>query len=350
MSTKPAEIIKKNLTDTISAINKTYGAGTIMKLGESRPAFDIQVIPTQSMRLNLALGVGGLPRGRVIEVYGPEGGGKSGLCLGVCAEAQKLGGQVAYIDVECALDPVYAETIGVDLESLYYAQPSSAEQALEIADELIKTGEIDVLVIDSVAALVPLVELEGEMGDQQMGLQARLMSKALRKLTASIAKTKTCCVFINQIREKIGVMYGNPEVTTGGRALRFYSSVRIEVRRGDFIKKGEKILGHIVKTSIKKNKVAPPHKTAEYAVYYGVGIDVMDEIANLAISEGVIKKAGAWLSYIDEAGNIMERIEPCKWQGIEKFKEALRDNSEFYQEIHDLTMGKISKAPTITAC
>lgn len=313
------------LTDAINNINKRFGAGTIMKLGDSRPTSDVQIIPTQSMRLNRALGVGGLPKGRVIEIYGPEGGGKSGLCLGVCAEAQKQGGKVAYVDAECALDPAYAEIIGVDLSSLLYVQPNSAEQALEVTDELIKSGELDLIVIDSVAALVPLAELEGEMGDMQMGLQARLMSKALRKLTASIAKTNTCCVFINQVRDKIGVMYGNPEVTTGGRALRFYASVRIEVRRGELLKKGENTIGHVVKTSIKKNKVAPPHKTAQYAVFYGKGIDMLDEIVNIAVEDGIIKKAGAWFSYGSE-----------KWQGMEKVKEYLHDNPDVFSEIEKL--------------
>jgi len=327
------------LANAVASLNKRFGEGTIMKLGDSRPNFDVQVIPTQSMRLNHALGVGGLPRGRVIEIYGPEGGGKSGICLGVCAEAQKMGGKVAYIDVECALDPAYAEIIGVDLNTIYYAQPDSAEQAIEVAEELIKTGELDVVVIDSVAALVPLAELEGEIGNQQMGLQARLMSKTLRKLTGSIARTKTCCIFVNQIREKIGVMYGNPETTPGGRALRFYASIRIEVRRGDLIKKDNVVLGHTVKTFVRKNKVAPPHRTAEYVVYYGIGIDAVDETTNIAVEKGIIKKAGAWFSYADESGEVLKLgDELCKWQGIEKVKTTLRNNPSFFEEIKTLSI------------
>lgn len=700
-------VVKKyNADTTVAAINKKFGAGTVMKLGAVRTMYDVQVIPTQSLRLNRALGVGGLPRGRIIEIYGPEGGGKSGISLGMCAEAQNAGGKAAFIDVECALDPAYAEFLGVDLNELYYVQPDSAEQALDIMEALIRSNDIDVVVLDSVAALVPNVELEGEMGTQQMGTQAKLMSKAMRKLTGAIAKTKTCCVFINQIREKIGCLsytsrvtladgsqmkigkivnqklpvqvktynietgkfevsdvigwfdngnadeflqitcdnpsgngnsafactdnhpvlcltasgeeyipardlqvgnkvcqryldyklspiqdeliigsllgdgairklgntyqyretygeqqsdylmwkskfftkttigphkqgglylesflseqlkkyrdgfygqenknhlvprnikltplimavwymddggfcgnyqnaielytnnfpeadvnflvsllqnegvdckttimkqhnkneyiirvsvkgtktfftkcagwihstmkykipvefhtsigvhdndvfvtetlseikryanivdiyvkpktrsmrkfdievagthnfladgivvhnsYGNPETTAGGRALKFYASVRIEVRRGDQIKKADKVLGHVIKTSIKKNKVAPPHRTAEYSVYYGVGIDSIDEIANVATEEGVVKKAGAWLSFIDDFGAVIERNgEPCKWQGIEKFKTYLRENPAFYQEIYDLTMAKIKDTSQLT--
>lgn len=330
-----------NAESVVTAINKKFGAGTVMKLGAVRKDYDVQVIPTQSLRLNRALGVGGIPRGRIIEIYGPEGSGKSGIALGICAEAQKTGGKAAYIDVECALDPPYAEMLGINLNELYYVQPDSAEQALDIAEALIRSEDIDVVVIDSVAALVPTKELEGEMEDHTIGLQARLMSKALRKLTGAIAKSKTCCIFINQIREKV-VSYGNPETTSGGRALRFYASVRIEARKGDTIKQGDRNIGHLVKCSIKKNKVAPPFQNTEYPVYYGLGIDKIDEIANVAVEEGIIKRAGAWFSYLNEDGEVIETPDgPRKWQGLERLKTNLREEPDFYQEIHDLVMAKI---------
>lgn len=287
---------QKALDTALSQIEKVFGKGSIMKLGQ-RPAVDIDAISTGSIALDLALGVGGLPRGRVIEIFGPESSGKTTLTLHVVAEAQKKGGNCAFIDAEHALDPAYAKKLGVDIDNLVISQPDTGEQALEIADTLVRSGAIDVLVIDSVAALVPKAEIEGEMGDSHMGLQARLMSQALRKLTASISRTNCMVIFINQIRMKIGVMFGNPETTTGGTALKFYASVRLDIRRIGSIKDKEEATGNQTRVKIVKNKVAPPFKVVEFDIMYGEGISRTGELVDLGVKAGIIEKAGAWFAY-----------------------------------------------------
>src|SRR6516165_4876905 len=333
----------KLLEAAISQIEKSYGKGSIMRLGSKDVLVPVSVIPSGCLSLDAALGVGGLPRGRVIEIYGPESGGKTTMTLHIIAEAQKLGGQAAFIDAEHALDPVYARKLGVDVDNLLVSQPDHGEQALEIAETLIRSGGVDVVVVDSVAALVPKAELEGEMGDPQMGLQARLMSQALRKLTAIVSKSKTCPIFINQIREKIGVMFGNPETTTGGRALKFYASVRADIRRISAIKEGETVTGNRTKIKNVKNKMAPPFREAEFDIIYGEGISREGDLIDLGAERNLIEKSGSWYSYKGE------RI----GQGRENAKQFLKDNADVRQKI-DLELRKAlgmirAEAPTAPA-
>ena len=312
----------KALQATIDKIEKDFGKGTIMKLGD-QPQWDVQVIPSGSVALDHALGVGGYPRGRIIEIYGPESSGKTTLAIHAIAEAQKQGGIAAMIDAEHAFDRTYAKALGVNLETLLISQPDNGEQALEIADNLIRSGAVDIVVIDSVAALTPKAEIEGEMGDNKVGLQARLMSQALRKLTANISKTNTCCIFINQLREKIGVMFGNPETTTGGNALKFYASVRIDVRRVTQLKDGEEALGNRTRVKVVKNKMAPPFKKAEFDIVYGEGISKVGEVIDLGVEYNVIAKSGSWFSYNDQK----------LAQGREATKQLIKDNIELAEEI-----------------
>ncbi|MBQ9477627.1 MAG: recombinase RecA [Bacteroidales bacterium] len=312
----------KALQATIDKIEKDYGKGTIMKLGD-QPEWDVQVIPSGSIALDHALGVGGYPRGRIIEIYGPESSGKTTLAIHAIAQAQKQGGIAAMIDAEHAFDRTYAKALGVNLETLLISQPDNGEQALEIADNLIRSGAVNIVVIDSVAALTPKAEIEGEMGDNKVGLQARLMSQALRKLTANISKTNTCCIFINQLREKIGIMFGNPETTTGGNALKFYASVRIDVRRTTQIKDGEEALGNRTRVKVVKNKMAPPFKKAEFDIVFGEGISHAGEIVDLGVEMEVINKSGSWFSYNGEK----------LAQGREATKQLLVDNVELSDEI-----------------
>ncbi len=313
----------KALSAALSQIEKQFGKGSIMRLGESDIAKDIQVVSTGSLGLDIALGIGGLPRGRVVEIYGPESSGKTTLTLSVIAQMQKLGGTAAFIDAEHALDPQYAGKLGVKVEDLLISQPDNGEQALEIADMLVRSGSVDVVVIDSVAALVPRAEIEGEMGEPQMGLQARLMSQALRKLTANIKRSNTLVIFINQIRMKIGVMFGNPETTTGGNALKFYASVRIDIRRIGAIKKGEEVIGSETRAKVVKNKVAPPFRQAEFDILYGEGISREGEIIELGVLHKFIEKSGAWYSYgKDRIG-----------QGKDNTREYLREHPEMAKEI-----------------
>ena len=312
----------KALEAALGQIERTYGKGSIMKLGENS-VVEIESISTGSLGLDIALGIGGLPRGRIIEIYGPESSGKTTLALHVAAEAQKAGGVCAFVDAEHALDPVYAKKLGVKVEDLLISQPDTGEQALEIADTLVRSGAVDVLVIDSVAALVPRAELEGDMGDSHVGLQARLMSQALRKLTSSISKSRTTVIFINQIRMKIGVMYGSPETTSGGNALKFYASVRLDIRRIGQIKEREEVVGNQTRVKVVKNKVAPPFRVVEFDIMYGEGISYLGEIIDLGVKEGIVEKSGSWYSY----GN--ERI----GQGRENAKLYLKDNSKVAEEI-----------------
>ncbi len=322
----------KALQMAMAKIEKDHGKGTIMKLGDDKIE-DIPVIPTGSVGLNMALGVGGYPRGRVIEIYGPESSGKTTLAIHAIAEAQKQGGIAAIIDAEHAFDRFYAEKLGVDTDNLYISQPDSGEQALEVADELIRSSAIDIIVIDSVAALTPKAELEGEMGENKVGLQARLMSQALRKLTATINKTNTTCIFINQLREKIGVMFGNPETTTGGNALKFYASVRLDIRRASQIKDGDEVIGNSTRVKIVKNKVAPPFRKAEFDIMFGEGISRVGEIVDLGVEYGIVKKSGSWFSYGDTK----------LAQGRDAVKQLLKDNPELAEEIEAKIMEAVKE-------
>ncbi len=319
---------RKALDMAMAHLEKDFGSGTIMRLGDDAVQ-DVEVIPTGSIGLDYALGVGGLPRGRITEIYGPESSGKTTLAIHVIAEAQKMGGICAIVDAEHAFDRFYAEKLGVDVNNLWIAQPDNGEQALDIAEQLINSGAIDVLVVDSVAALTPKAEIEGEMGDKNVGLHARLMSQAMRKLTGTIAKTRTCCIFINQIREKIGLMFGNPETTTGGNALKFYSSVRLEIRASGFIKDGDQAVGRTAKVKVVKNKVAPPFMKAEFELLFGEGISRAGEIVDLGVEHGIIQKSGAWFSY---NGNKLG-------QGRDAVKRVLKDNQELAEEM----AGKITE-------
>ena len=312
----------KVLNAVMEKIEKDFGKGSIMRMSSAEVA-DVQVIPTGSITLDMALGVGGYPKGRVIEIYGPESSGKTTLAIHAIAEAQKAGGIAAFIDAEHAFDSSYAQQLGVDVDNLLISQPDNGEQALEIADSLIRSSAIDIIVIDSVAALTPKAEIEGEMGDAKMGLQARLMSQALRKLTSSISKTKTVCIFINQLRDKIGVVYGNPETTTGGNALKFYASVRIDIRRGSVIKDGEEQLGTRTRVKVVKNKVAPPFKKAEFDIMFGEGISKIGEIIDLGVDYGIIKKSGSWFSYGDRKIG----------QGRDSVKELLKNDEALRNEV-----------------
>ena len=319
---KRIEEKRKALENAIATIDKQFGKGAVMKLGDN-VSMNVDVISTGALGLDLALGVGGLPRGRIIEIYGPESSGKTTVALHVIAEAQKNGGDAAFIDAEHALDPVYAKALGVDIDNLIVSQPDTGEQALEIAEALVRSGAIDVIVIDSVAALVPKAEIDGEMGDSHVGLHARLMSQALRKLSGVINKSKTTSIFINQLREKVGVMYGNPEVTTGGRALKFYASVRLDIRKVEAIKSGTEVVGNRTRAKVVKNKVAPPFKEAEFDIIYGEGISKVGSIIDVAVMYNIINKSGAWFSYEDQ------RI----GQGRENVKIYLKEHPELMQEI-----------------
>ncbi|MGH6717183.1 MAG: recombinase RecA [Bradyrhizobium sp.] len=321
----------KALQAALSQIEKQFGKGSIMRLGESDRAKDIEVVSTGSLGLDIALGVGGLPRGRVVEIYGPESSGKTTLTLSVIAQAQKVGGTAAFIDAEHALDPQYAHKLGVNVEELLISQPDNGEQALEIADMLVRSSSVDIVVVDSVAALTPKAEIEGDMGEPQMGLQARLMSQALRKLTANIKRSNTLVIFINQIRMKIGVLFGNPETTTGGNALKFYSSVRIDIRRIGSIKKGDEVIGSETRAKVVKNKVAPPFRKAEFDILYGEGISLEGEIIEMGVAQNIIDKSGAWYSYKgDRIG-----------QGKDNVREYLKAHPELVQEIGNAVREKL---------
>jgi recombination protein RecA len=328
----------KALQLTLDKIDKTYGKGTVMKLGDNA-VVDIDVIPSGSLTLDLALGVGGFPKGRIIEIYGPESSGKTTLAIHAIAEAQKLGGVAAFIDAEHAFDRFYAESLGVDTENLLISQPDNGEQALEIAENLIRSGAVDILVVDSVAALTPRAEIEGEMGDSMMGLHARLMSQALRKLTGVVSKTNCCVIFINQLREKIGVMFGNPETTTGGNALKFYASVRVDIRRSSQIKDGDEVVGNRTKVKIVKNKIAPPFRRAEFDIMYGLGISKSGEVLDLGVEHNVVKKSGSWFSY----------GETRLGQGRDAVKGLISDNPELMDElenkIKDILTGNVKEEP-----
>ncbi len=322
---------KKALAQALGQIEKQFGKGSVMRMGDSPASRDIEAISTGSIGLDVALGIGGLPRGRVVEIYGPESSGKTTLTLQVIAEAQKLGGTAAFVDAEHALDPGYAEKLGVNVDELLVSQPDTGEQALEITDMLVRSGAVDIVVVDSVAALTPKAEIEGEMGDSHMGLQARLMSQALRKLTANIQRSNTMVVFINQIRMKIGVMFGSPETTTGGNALKFYSSVRLDIRRIGAIKKGDEVIGNQTRVKVVKNKVSPPFKQAEFEILYGFGISRLGEIIDLGVQHGIVDKAGSWYSYGDD------RI----GQGKENVREFLKNHPEMAEEIEGRIRSKL---------
>ena len=324
---------KKALEAAMSQIEKQFGKGSVMKLGEFK-AMEIEAIPTGALSLDIALGIGGVPRGRIIEIFGPESSGKTTLALHIIAEAQKMGGEAAFIDAEHALDPVYSKKLGVDIDNLIVSQPDTGEQALEITESLVRSGALDVIVVDSVAALVPKAEIDGDMGDSHMGLQARLMSQALRKLTASINKSKTVLIFINQLREKIGVMFGNPETTTGGRALKFYASVRMDIRKTENIKQDGEFKGSRVRVKVVKNKVAPPFREAEFDVVYGEGISKEGNILDMAVNLDIVEKSGSWFSYNGE------RI----GQGRENVKKYLKENPKIMQEIDKKVRDNFAKA------
>ncbi len=322
---------EKLLAAAISQIEKDHGKGAIMRLGSRDILVPVSVIPSGCLSIDAALGVGGFPRGRVIEIYGPESGGKTTMTLHVIAEAQKLGGQAAFIDAEHALDPVYARKLGVDVDNLLVSQPDNGEQALEIAETLIRSGGVDIVVVDSVAALVPKAELEGDMGDPQMGLQARLMSQALRKLTGIVSKSRTCLIFINQIREKIGVMFGNPETTTGGRALKFYASMRVDIRRIQAIKEGDKVVGSRTRAKVVKNKVAAPFREAEFDIVYGEGISREGDLIDLGVEKGVLEKSGTWISFGGERMG----------QGRENARVFLKENKDIRDKLENTLRKKL---------
>ena len=315
---------KKALETALSQIEKQFGKGSVMKLGDYK-AMEIEAIPTGALSLDMALGIGGLPRGRIIEIFGPESSGKTTLALHVVAEAQKEGGEAAFIDAEHALDPVYAKKLGVDIDNLIVSQPDTGEQALEIAEHLIRSGAIAIVVVDSVAALVPKVEIDGDMGDSHIGTQARLMSQAMRKLSGAISKSNTVAIFINQLREKVGVMFGSPETTSGGRALKFYATIRLDIRRVEQIKQGTDIIGNLTRVKVVKNKVAPPFKVVDVDLIYGQGVSREAEILDLAVNNDIINKSGAWFSYNDEKLG----------QGRENVKEFMKQNPNFTQEIEN---------------
>ena len=325
---------QKALDAAISQIQKNYGQGSIMKLGDSIN-MEVETIPTGSLSLDLALGVGGIPRGRIIEIYGPESSGKTTVALHMVAEAQKRGGIAGYIDAEHAMDPAYARNLGVDIDNLYISQPDNGEQALEITETMVRSGAMDIVVVDSVAALVPKAEIDGEMGDSHVGLQARLMSQALRKLTGAINKSNCVVIFINQLREKVGVMFGNPETTTGGRALKFYASVRLDVRRTETLKANGEFIGNHVRVKVVKNKVAPPFKEAEFDIMYGKGISREGDVLDLAANEGIVVKSGAWYNYNDERLG----------QGRENVKKLLHDNPELMEELDQKVRRKLGFLP-----
>ncbi len=329
MSSKEDKL--KNLDLAIAQIDKQFGKGSVMKLGDEGAVVPVEIIPSGSLALDTALGIGGVPRGRLVEVFGPESSGKTTLVLHMIAEAQKLDGLAAFIDAEHALDAKYAKALGVDIDNLLVSQPDTGEQALEIAETLVRSGALDIIAIDSVAALVPKAEIEGEMGDQHMGLQARLMSQALRKLTATVSKSRTCMVFINQIRMKIGVMFGNPETTPGGRALKFYASVRLDIRRISSFKEGSEVVGNRTRVKVVKNKMAPPFREAEFDIVYGKGIDHFAEIIDLGIDAGILTRSGAWFSYGED------RI----GQGRDRVKEFLAENPLIYKEIEAKVKAKM---------
>ena len=324
---------RKALEAAIGQIEKQFGKGSVMKLGENAH-LNVEAIPTWALSLDIALGIGGVPRGRIVEVFGPESSGKTTVALHMIAEAQKMGGEAAFIDAEHALDPVYAKKLGVDIENLIVSQPDTGEQALEIAEALIRSGAIDILVLDSVAALVPKAEIDGDMGDSHVGLQARLMSQALRKLTGVLNKSNTVAIFINQLREKVGIMFGNPEVTPGGRALKFYSSVRLDVRKTETLKSNSEVIGNHVKVKVVKNKVAPPFREAEFDIMYGEGISKEGNILDIGVNLNIVEKAGAWFSYNGT------RI----GQGRENVKQYLKDNPEIRDEIEKKIRAKYSEA------
>jgi recombination protein RecA len=330
-ATSPQTEKMKALQAAMSKIEKDYGKGSIMRMGDEQIA-NVEVIPTGSISLNVALGVGGYPKGRIIEIYGPESSGKTTLAIHAIAECQKRGGIAAFIDAEHAFDRFYAAHLGVDVDNLYISQPDNGEQALEIADQLIRSSAIDIIVIDSVAALTPKKEIEGDMGDSAVGLHARLMSQALRKLTSTISKTNTTCIFINQLREKIGVMFGNPETTTGGNALKFYASVRLDIRKSQAIKDGDEIVGNQVKVKVVKNKVAPPFRKAEFEITFGEGISKIGEIVDLGVEYEIIKKSGSWFSYGDSK----------LAQGRDAVKALLKDNPELCEELEAKIMAAIA--------
>ena len=326
---------RKALDAVLTQIEKAYGKGAIMKLGDEAGNTDIEVIPTGCLSLDLALGIGGLPRGRMIEIYGPESSGKTTVALHAVAEAQKLGGIAAFIDAEHALDPVYAKALGVNLDDLYVSQPDTGEQALDIVDHLVRSSAVDIIVVDSVAALTPKAEIEGDMGDSHVGLQARLMSQALRKLTAIVNKSKTCVVFINQLREKVGVMFGNPEVTPGGKALKFYASVRIDIRKTDILKDTDGAAGNRTRAKVVKNKLAPPFRQAEFDIMYGEGVSQEGCLIDLGVQYDIIRKSGAWFSYHDQKVA----------NGRERMRQFLKDNPELSKEIEEKIRAAAKGAP-----
>lgn len=322
----------KALEAALSQIEKQFGKGAVMKLGDSAANMSIETVPTGSLSLDLALGLGGVPKGRIIEVYGPESSGKTTIALHIVAEVQKQGGIAGFVDAEHALDPVYAKNIGVDVDNLYISQPDSGEQALEITETMVRSGAVDIVIVDSVAALVPRAEIDGDMGDSHVGLQARLMSQALRKLTAAISKSKCIVLFINQLREKVGVMYGNPETTTGGRALKFYSSVRLDVRKQESLKQNGEVVGNHVRVKVVKNKVAPPFREAEFDIMFGKGISVSGDVLDIAVNDGIVIKSGAWFSYKDAKIG----------QGRENAKIYLEEHQDIFNEIETLVRQKHS--------